>query len=191
MGNNTIAIEQVNKLGLVLSVDAWPSPADLEMARQALIEDGSMQLAWHDRGLPTKESMWEEAQRLDVVYFTAWCEHEGAREFAGLGWAVDIEAFENELQATVGQCFMRTFQVKNVSEELASMMLDYGFQKLGIKRMNGFTPVPNKAACRFVRKMRFERIGVARGVGLWQGKACDILVSTMTRNTWNHSSEGL
>lgn len=182
--------EQINELGVVLSIQAWPAPEDLEAARLALEQDGGLAIAWHDRPAPTKEELWAEAQRLDVVYFVGYVQPIGGeRKIAGLGWAVDIAPYKGGLEATVGQAFDITYQVKNVCKELATMMLDYGFEQCGFRRVNGFTPLPNKAAVRFVKKMQFRTIGIARNKGTWQRTPCDLLVSSMTRSEWNLKGE--
>lgn len=179
------AVEQINSLGLVLSIQAWPSPEELRGAYDLLCSEGLDRFIWYYRDTPSFEEIWRHALDIQTIYYVAYAQAVGSenREIAGLGWHMNVTPYEDGLRAEVGVAFRRKYMRNGISLELATMMLDYGFETCNIVRVDGISPKNNKAILRFIDRILFKRTAVIPGT--FHGQPTELVMATMTKGRWN------
>lgn len=86
--------------------------------------------------------------------------HGNNGDFAGMGWAINKQQIGDEAyKAEVGMVFRPQFHGKPEIYELASMMIDHGFEHSKLDMVYGVIPTENKLACRFARQIGFDYMG--------------------------------
>lgn len=104
---------------------------------------------------------------------------------AGLGWFIGIKELNGVRRADIGMVFFREWQIENLPAEWCQEMIDFGFHRLGLDAIYGATPELNRAACMFSVRMGFHQAGPIPMACSWKGKACGLIMSTMTRDMWS------
>jgi len=101
---------------------------------------------------------------------------------AGLGFVNHVAQVGDLKRVEVGVGFLREYQRHGLPERFCAEMLAWCFAR-GAGIVYGTTPEHNHAMIRFARRMGFRSERV-RGIVAWQGKACDGIVYSMTREEW-------
>jgi RimJ/RimL family protein N-acetyltransferase len=189
------ASEQVNELNARLALIYRPDENVLAAAYLQLAHEGLLETVWHV-SVPPLSKILEDAKRADTGFYACFKGEIDADKFdlVGLGWATDMTLvsapsdMNQKLRATVGMSFFRAYQQRRLTREFCSMMLEHGFDKLGIEAAYGYAPVQNRAACLFHRGMNFEVLCIAPSYSTWAGKPCDVQISAMTKERWEQQS---
>jgi RimJ/RimL family protein N-acetyltransferase len=124
--------------------------------------------------------------RKDVVVIGSFVADpsQGTVELAGLGWVREIQVRNGKKYADVGELFFRQYQSMGVTRDLASLMLDFAFEQVGVSALYGLTPRPNVAALRFMRAVGFEHTAEIPELAAWNGQNCPAVISWMTKAMW-------
>lgn len=179
--------EQINALGAVLRVQRRPSESLLGLAYVKLDQQNLLPIVWHEN-VPSLSWILESSKRADNVYYACLLKWEGSEthELAGVGWLVDVHVLTpGKITGSVGMVFFGEFQQSALTREFCRMMLDDGFDNLGLQAAYGFAPIQNRAACLFHRRMKFEVLATLPCYSTWEGEVCDVQVSVMTAERWN------
>ncbi len=186
------AVEQVNALGLELSIQRFPDEDLLATTFVLLKCEGLLPVIWHYRTPPTLTEFLELTKQRDVIYYACLAREIETRqmELAGLGWSVDLVPFGKNrgFRGKVGMAFLRKFWRRGVARELSILCLDDAFTNMNIEVLHGITPVNNLPAVRFIEKLGFHRVGIAPLYSSYAGEPCDCVLSVMTKTMWDHST---
>lgn len=103
----------------------------------------------------------------------------------GLGWVNQITKMQGGafLRANVGEAFFRKTNPRD-AVLAAQMILELGFDLLKIDTMIGVTPVKNRVACLFPKKLGFQIAGRLEGATVWGKDPCDAQLASMTKARW-------
>jgi RimJ/RimL family protein N-acetyltransferase len=141
---------------------------------------------------------WVAEKRLDGgprnVVMAAYVQKGTELTIAGFGSIATITYLgliggEPRYKAECGFGFLPSTHKTRLPMEFGEMMLDYGFESLGIEVAYGTTPKPNKLACRFAERLGLEVVGVLPIYGPWMSEnglvtPCDYQVACLTREKW-------
>lgn len=181
--------EQINSIGRQLFVMPQLSDDSLAQFYLDLKKQGLFRWVYYMKE-PTLTEFLAFHRRTDLVYLGGMTSKildngtMGEPELAGIGWLESIQRMPGLSKGQVGMAFLRKYQRDDTALELARMFIDYAFDKVGVDVVLGTTPVRNRAAVLFSRKLRFREIGVGtRYVSFW-GTACDAVLTEMTKDCW-------
>ena len=109
--------------------------------------------------------------------------------FVGMGWfCQETNLNEGELiKSEVGMGFFRDYQRAGITVPVGRLMLDVAFERMGFDSLFGTTPVQNRAALAYARKLGFGLSGPIPDYTLWEGKPTGVMISHMTRAMWDES----
>lgn len=106
-------------------------------------------------------------------------------KLAGIGWINDLTRMGlNHARANCGMAFFRGFSEPDILVRFAQIMIEWAFDILAIDALHGVTPAPNRAAVLFSRKCGFQQVGPLEAGTVWQGKLCDVYLSSMSKERW-------
>lgn len=180
MFESKIISTQDPELG-VLRVVRCPSEEILARAFLMMDQEELLATVWHER-VPRLMEFLGMAASEDNVFFACMA----GRELAGMGWAVDIKTLKDGIRTcSVGIVFFGAHQTPLYTKAFCSMMIGDLFGPLGMVSLYGFSPVPNRMACLFHRKMGFDVLAILPAYSSWGGDVCDVQVSCMTVDKWN------
>ena len=77
------------------------------------------------------------------------------------------------------------YKGKGVAKEASRLIIEYGFEKLGLNRIYLFTEVENVAAQKLFEKVGFVKEGVIRHDIVSHGKYVDRIVFGLLREDWS------
>jgi RimJ/RimL family protein N-acetyltransferase len=188
------ATEQVNSLGLELSIQRFPDEDLLATTYVLLKCEGQLPVIWHHRTPPTLTEFLELTKLPDVIYYACMARDIETRQIdiAGLGWAINLVPLGvgRGFRGNVGMAFLKKFWRRGIAKELATQCLDDLFMQCNVEALHGITPVVNLPAVRFIEKMGFYRVGVAPMYMTYDGEPCSAVLSCMSREMWNRPREG-
>ncbi len=116
---------------------------------------------------------------------------------AGLRWAIREQA----TGAWVGTCGFNAivvergrrgeiaydlaprWQGRGVMAEILPAMIDFGFGRLALHRLEAMVTPGNHPSCRLLERHGFTREGVLAGYGFWKGRYWDQILFGLTRAT--------
>lgn len=140
---------------------------------------------------------WETAP--DLLTFLKWCERPDSAVvgafvggvLAGLGWLRDIKKYGTRKVADAGMVFFKQYQSRQVNIDAGRMLLDYGFNEVGITTMLGMTPAKNLAAVHFLKKFGFTCLPEIPGICSWMNQESGGVISHLTKEAWVKWREGM
>jgi RimJ/RimL family protein N-acetyltransferase len=104
---------------------------------------------------------------------------------AGLSWLWDIRGPVGGRRCECGMVFFREWQRDHIPEELTEKTMDYAFGPCGIDVLYGITPVRNRAAILFSRRMGFKQTAPLPMYGSWHGEPEDVVMSFLTKEEYH------
>lgn len=163
----------------------------------------SKRLIIKEVSLSHSKDMYEYSQNPLVAYLAGWEKHENInwtkrviklmlskKEYGGLPpFAIilkktgkmigTVEIYGNELsyKATIGYTINPSYWSNSYATEAAFRIIEYGFSKLKLKRIECTTYVENRASQRVCEKLRLTKEGLLRkGYRLYDGSLHDIFL---------------
>jgi ribosomal-protein-alanine N-acetyltransferase len=70
----------------------------------------------------------------------------------------------------------RRWQRRGVMAEVMPVLIEFGFNRLGLHRLEAMVTPGNAPSCRLLERHGFAREGVLRGYGFWKGRYWDQIV---------------
>lgn len=184
-----VASQQLNEEGVVLTVQRNPSEKVLASLYLKLWQEGQLNYFFHDRVPDISEylSMWKDPRNVAYACFIGKPDSD-QMEVAGLGSGTNLTKVGDKNRLEVGMAFLRSVQSMSskISLEFCGLILDDAFhaEDLNLVCVTGTTPVPNKAAVQFLRRIGFREIGICPYCVTWEGEAVPAVLSAMTRDEW-------
>lgn len=110
-------------------------------------------------------------------------------EIAGFSFFRDITTMGGKfLRADVGQAFLRNLPPEASPIGFARMMMEIGFDRLGLSVISGLTPARNRASVAFAKRIGFSVCGPIPGGVSWYGQLEPAYLSSMTKIQWEQIS---
>lgn len=178
--------ERINRLGLELFISTEIGEDLLAAAYLMMKHDGLLETVFYESVPP----LW---------LFLSWATNPNSKfigcfvrptldvdavEMAGLGWLWQMGGVPGAMKAETGMVFLKKWQHSGIPVELAEKMLDCSFGPLGRDVLYGVTPVRNRAALLFSRKLGFKQTEPLPKYGSWHGEPTDIVMSYLEKGTW-------
>lgn len=109
---------------------------------------------------------------------------------AGMGWTNNRDRVCDRInRAEVSEAFFKGVPM-DTTLALGKLMLEWAFDTYQLDVVFGTTPIPNRAAVIFARRMGFEECGVLPCFAVWQGEPCSVMLTAMTRERWEALKNG-
>lgn len=181
--------QQLNEEGLRLTIQRSPSEKVLASLYLKLWQEGLLPSFFHERVPELSEylEMWKNPRNVVYACFLGSNESENF-DVVGLGCGASLTPVGKSNRCEVSMVFLRSAQRMSsaVAMEFCEMVLDSAFtaEDLNLICVTGTTPVPNKPAVQFLRRIGFQEVGVMPACCTWDGEACDAVISVMTRANW-------
>lgn len=106
--------------------------------------------------------------------------------FAGLAWLTNVEKCDTLSKGLGAFCFFREFWIPSVTRAYGEILLGHWFNILEMDLIYGITPVPNRLAQRYCRRLGFRYTPCPiPGFVSYHNETVDAVVCTMTRNEFN------
>jgi len=119
-------------------------------------------------------------------------------ERRGLRWAVTASADDGTLigtcgfnrwhrwndSAEIGYDLARRHWGSGLMTEAVSAMIRFGFERMGLNRIEADVTVGNDRSARLLDKLGFEEEGVLRQRGFWKGAFHDLRLFSLLRQDW-------
>lgn len=182
-----VKTQRLCALGLDLTVTVGISE---EVAATAWMLMKAKDLLWrvYPQGVPSIGWFIEWTQKPAHTIFGAYVQSLDAErsELVGLGWACepwDVGGIFRK--AEMGMCFFSDHATPAMRIDLADMMIDLTFENDVADVLFGTTPVPNRAAIAFAKKLGFEMSGPIPHYTLWKGRPAAVMVSTLSREDYD------
>jgi [ribosomal protein S5]-alanine N-acetyltransferase len=131
---------------------------------------------------------FEQAEKL-IAHFQARYEQ---RE--GIRWAITrrdngemigtcgFNGFNRQAsRAVIGYDLLRSSWGQGVAGQAVAGMLEFGFRRLELHRIEAYVDPENAASVRVLEKLGFRREGVLRDHGFWKGKYWDVVCFSKLR----------
>ena len=97
--------------------------------------------------------------------------------------SIDRKNYKAEYYIAMGET---DYKGKGVAKKASRLILDYGFEKLGLNRIYLFTEVENESAQRLFEKVGFIKEGIIRRDILSHGRFVDRIVYGVLKEEWIH-----
>lgn len=135
------------------------------------------------------------AEAVDVM---AWIT-EIFNERRGMRWAITSRTSPDALigtcgynrwdrssnSADIGYDLMRRFWGDGLMTEALQAIIEFGFQQMGLNRIEADVTVGNDRSARLLEKLGFCEEGLLRQRGHWKGRYHDLHVYGLLRDDWN------
>lgn len=111
-------------------------------------------------------------------------EEDKFKDIAGMAWLTDVINCSGKLLRGEGSfLFFKDYQNPKFTNEFGRMILDFWFMVLGLDTVVGLTPITNRPAISYIRRMGFSIVGsIPKYTTL--GEATDAVISCMTRDDY-------
>lgn len=117
----------------------------------------------------------------------------------GLRWGIALRDDEDTLIGTCGySCWdrrircaeigcdlTRSFWGQGIITEAVAAAIRFGFERMGLNRIEADTRVGNDAAARVLQKLGFHEEGILRQKGFWQGTFHDLRFFSLLYSEWS------
>lgn len=151
--------------------------ADPEVARFtdtgpfASMQEASEVMAWIERIFVQRRGMrWAIAERSDEAALIGTCGFNRWRSW-------------ND-SAEVGYDLMREHWGRGLMSEALTAMIDFGFERMQLNRIEADVTVGNDRSARVLAGLGFEEEGVLRQRGKWKGSYHDLRMFSLLRAEW-------
>ena len=105
-------------------------------------------------------------------------------EFIGMGWLWNVMGKPGSRKGEVGMMFFRKWQVHRIPIKAMRLMLDYCFDVAKCDIVVGTTPIKNRAALVFDKRLGFTQLPPIPNFTMFQGEPCDAVISYLTAKQW-------
>lgn len=106
-------------------------------------------------------------------------------KLAGLAWLTNVEETDTLRKGLGAFAFFKDYWHPDFTSVLGNICLGQWFNVLEMSLVYGITPVPNRAARRFCRRLGFEYSARIPRFVSYRGETVDAMVATMTREQFN------
>jgi len=87
--------------------------------------------------------------------------------------------------ASIGYWLTKDAEGKGIIIRSCKKLIDYGFQELGLHRIEIKAAVENKRSQAIPQKLNFKKEGILRGAELVNGSFLDLVLYSILRNEWH------
>jgi ribosomal-protein-alanine N-acetyltransferase len=125
---------------------------------------------------------------------------EGFKLGRNLFWAVELkknhaftgtvcfESFEwGDLRGEIGYDLSKGFWGQGLMTEALQVVIDYGFECLGLNRIDGYVDVENASSIKVLRRLHFTEEGVLRQYSCVKGQYRDEVVCSLLKQEWKRN----
>ncbi len=178
--------ERINKLGLELFIASDIGESLMATAYLLMEKDELLDTVFYE-GVPTITQFIGYLQRKESRYIGCFVRptlDNAPVELAGVGWLWDVRGPVGGVRAECGMVFFRKWQRSHIPEELTVKIIDYAFGPCNCDVLYGVTPVPNRAAVIFSKRMGFHQTEPLPKYGSWHGEPADAILSYLTKENW-------
>ena len=85
----------------------------------------------------------------------------------------------------VGYELHEDWQGHGLMREALSAMLAFGFDRMGLNRVEALVVPENEPSLRLLRRLGFEEEGLLREYGFWKGRFHDLRLFSLLKKDWN------
>lgn len=124
---------------------------------------------------------WFESHIGDVCRYDAVIEADGVPVGTIGLLSIDSQNCKAEYYIAMGET---DYKGKGVAKEASRLILEYGFEKLGLNRIYLFTEVDNESAQKLFEKVGFVKEGIIRKDILSHGKFVDRILYGVLKEEW-------
>ena len=105
-------------------------------------------------------------------------------DISGMIWLNRQETLRGDYRR--GDTAMAFFRGQSIErlEAFTRMAIEWAFDHLKLDVIVGSTPAPNRAAVLFSKRMGFHVFGPIKDATVWNGKPCDVYMSSLSRDEW-------
>lgn len=104
---------------------------------------------------------------------------------AGFAWLTNVEETDTLKKGLGAFAFFREYWKPELTEAFGNICLGQWFNVLEYDLVYGVTPVPNRPARHYCKRIGFEYSARIPGFVSYHGKTVDAMVATMTRQQFN------
>ncbi len=83
----------------------------------------------------------------------------------------------------IGYDLSRPYWRRGIMTEALEAVIEFGFERMGLNRIEAVVFVENVASHRLLEKLRFEREGVLRDYEFLKGRFVDMVMYSLLRKT--------
>ena len=110
-----------------------------------------------------------------------------AEDMVGMIWLSDVMKCETIARGSGSFIYFRRYMDGHTPEKLAKLVFQYWFEALNMDIVTGTTPMLNKAAIKYIRKIGMQEVGIMPQFANYKGRVSDALMSCMTRDIYDNS----
>ena len=93
-------------------------------------------------------------------------------------------------RAEIGYELARSWWGQGVMAEAISALLPFGFEEMGLNRVEAMVLIGNTASAHFLEKLNFQKEGLLKEYEFIQGKAQNVLLFSMLRKDFLSAKDG-
>lgn len=97
------------------------------------------------------------------------------------GGGIFVKSFESQT-AFIGYVLNKTFHGKGYATEIAKSLVDFGFSKLNLYRIEATCDLENPASFKVMEKVGMQKEGVLRGNAVYKGRRRSTVVCSIIRS---------
>lgn len=121
-------------------------------------------------------------QQTTLLQIVGKVEDEAIGDIIGLAWLSDVRKCDGMLTRGIASFVaFKEYQRPRYTDPAGDLVLDFWFEQLDIDVVVGMTPVANRAALRYIRRLGFLECGRIPGFTTLHGEPCDAVISYMSR----------
>jgi hypothetical protein len=108
---------------------------------------------------------------------------DGVAYIRGMGWLNKVQQVGDTTRAEVGFAFLPGGSIFT-KLEMGRRMIDWMFSEAHVDVLFGTTPVQNKPALAYAKRLGFSLHGPIPDFSAWRGQSTDVWVSKLSRKEW-------
>lgn len=123
----------------------------------------------------------------------------GFKQGKNLFWAIELkkdlafagtvcfESFEwRDLRGEIGYDLSKAYWGQGLMTEALQAIIEYGFECLGLNRIDGYVDVENARSIKVLRRLHFTEEGILRQHSCVKGQFRDEVVYSLLKQEWKH-----
>lgn len=163
------------------------SDDDLGKVYCGLKEQGTFPRVFYEYDLSLREFLVALSEPIRAT-LGCYLARDGTLQIMGLSWLNRNETLRNDYRrGDAAMCFLRGQPIERL-EMFGKMAISWAFDKVGLDVLTGSTPAANRAAILFSKRLGFDVVGPIPAATVFDGKPCDIFMSSITREKWHNIS---
>ncbi|MBD1869082.1 GNAT family N-acetyltransferase [Leptolyngbya sp. FACHB-671] len=92
---------------------------------------------------------------------------------------------KNSFRAEIGYELAKIHWQKGIMTEALRAMINFGFQEMGLNRIEARVMLENIASIRLLEKLGFEEEGILREHGYWKGSFHNLKLFSILKKSWS------